>query len=150
VSVPGGTKAIDQIREGDRVTTIDANGKPSFVKVSGVFATRNRLLAVRTEAGTLVTTATQPVGLVEGGFRPAGELKPGDRIWRWTGAERRAAAVQRVSAADQEAEVFNLILGEPMAFVAGSFIVRSKPPAVGARPAVGAAATEAPANRERR
>jgi uncharacterized protein (TIGR03067 family) len=150
VCVPDGTKPIEQVREGDRITTIDARGKPSFVKVTEVFATRNRVLEVRTDGGALVTTATQPVALVGGGFRPAGELKPGDRIWRWADGKRRAVAVQRVSPANREAEVFNLVLGEPMAFVAGGFVVRSKPPAVAAPPAVGAAATEAPANHGRR
>jgi hypothetical protein len=108
------------------------------------------VLEVQTEGGALVTTATQPVALVGGGFGPAGELKPGDRIWRWVDGKRRAVAVQRVSPADREAEVFNLVLGEPTAFVAGGFVVRSKPPAVAARPAVGATATEAPANHGRR
>ena len=81
------------------------------------------------EGGALGTTATQPVGLEGGGFRPAGELKPGDRIWRWQGGKRRAVAVTAVTAAGRETEVFNLILGEPTGFVAGGFVVRSKPPA---------------------
>jgi len=37
--------------------------------------------------------------------------------------------VKEVTAADREAEVFNLILGEPTSFIAGAFLVRSKPPA---------------------
>ena len=96
--------------------------------------TRNRVLEVQTEGGTLVTTATQPVALEGGGFRAAGELKPGDRIWRWVGGKRRAAAVTAVTDADREVEVFNLILGEPTGFVAGDFLVRSKPPAAVVRP----------------
>jgi hypothetical protein len=42
--------------------------------------------------------------------------------------ERRGAAVLKVSAADREAQVFNLVLGEARAFIAGDFLVRSKPP----------------------
>jgi uncharacterized protein (TIGR03067 family) len=129
VLVPGGNTAIERIREGDRVRTIDAEGKLSSGKVTGVFTTRNRVLEVRTEGGTVVTTATQPVALERGGFRAAGELKPGDRIWRWAGGKRRAAAVTAVTPAGREVEVFNLILGEPTGFVAGGFLVRSKPPA---------------------
>jgi uncharacterized protein (TIGR03067 family) len=134
VLVPGGTAAIERIREGDLVTAVDAAGKPSPVKVAGVFVTRNRVLEVRTAGGTLVTTATQPVGLERGGFRAAGELKPGDRVWRWAGGERRAAAVTAVTAAGREAEVFNLILGAPTGFVAGGFVVRSKPPPAAPQP----------------
>jgi uncharacterized protein (TIGR03067 family) len=132
VVVPGGTAALERIRAGDLVTAVDAAGKASPAKVAGVFTTRNRVLEVRTEGGTLVTTATQPVGLEGGGFRPAGELKPGDRIWRWQSGKRRAVAVTAVTAAGRETEVFNLILGEPMGFVAAGFVVRSKPPAAAA------------------
>lgn len=134
VRMPGGTKAIERIREGDLVTSVDAQGKASPAKVTGVFVTRNRVLEVRTDAGTLVTTATQPVGLAAGGFREAGELKKGDRIWRWENGERRLATVTGVTAADREVDVFNLILGGPTAFVAGGFLVRSKPPAVAPLP----------------
>jgi uncharacterized protein (TIGR03067 family) len=134
VRVPNGTRAIERIRAGDLVTAIDAAGKPSPARVAGVFVTRNRVLEVRTEGGTLVTTATQPVGLVGGGFRAAGELKPGDRIWRWVEGRRQAVAVTAVTSADREVQVFNLILGEPTGFVAGGFVVRSKPPAITTRP----------------
>jgi uncharacterized protein (TIGR03067 family) len=89
VRVPDGTKPIGRVREGDLVTTIDADGKPSAARVTDVFVTRNRLLEVRVEGGKLVTTETQPVGLAGGGFRPAGELKAGDRIWRWVASAGR-------------------------------------------------------------
>src|SRR5262245_25080520 len=129
VHVPGGKKTIERIRQGDLVTTMDAEGKTSPARVTGVFVTRNRVLEVRTEGRTLVTTATQPVGLERGGFRAAGELRAGDRIWQWVG-DRRPATVTAVTAADREVEVFNLILGEPRGFIAGDFLVRSKPLAV--------------------
>jgi uncharacterized protein (TIGR03067 family) len=134
VRVPGGTKAIERVREGDLVTAVDAAGKPSPAKVVGVFTTRNRVLEVRTEGGALVTTATQPVALAGGGFRAAGELKPGDRVLRWVGGERRAAAVTEVTPAGREVQVFNLVLGDPTGFVAGGFLVRSKPPPAVPRP----------------
>jgi hypothetical protein len=129
VHVPDGKALIERVREGDLVTTVGADGKLSPAKVTGVFTTRNRLLEVRVEGRTLVTTETQPVGLAAGGFRAAGELKAGDRVWLVIGDERRAVAVKEVTAAGREAEVFNLILGTPTGFVAGDFLVRSKPPA---------------------
>jgi uncharacterized protein (TIGR03067 family) len=89
VHVPGGTKAIETVREGDLVVAVDAYGKPSPAKVTGVFVTRNRVLELRPAGRALVTTATQPVGLVSGGFRGAGELLTGDRIWRWVDGKRR-------------------------------------------------------------
>ena len=130
VRTPEGTTAIERLREGDVVTTFDVDGKPAKAKVTGVFRTRNRLLQLGVEGGTLVTTETQPVALEAGGYLPASKLKKGDRVWRWVDGKRQAAAVLEVTAANKEAEVFNLILGEPTSFVAGDFVVRSKPPAV--------------------
>lgn len=134
VRTPGGTSPIERIREGDIVTSVAADGQPATARVEGVFLTRNRLLEVRTSAGKLVTTETQPLAIEGGGFRPAGELKAGDRVWRWYGAERRATTVLEVSSAGREAQVFNLVLGAPTTFIAGDFLVRSKPPLDATRP----------------
>ncbi len=129
VRIPGGTKPIELIRTGDLVTSIDADGKTSSVKVTDIFVTRNRLLEVRTQDAKLITTQTQPIALEAGGYRPAGELRVGDRIWRLVNGERRAAKVIAVSGADREDQVFNLVLGGIKGFVAEDFLVRSKPPA---------------------
>jgi hypothetical protein len=134
VRVPAGTRPIERIREGDLVATIDADGKTVSAQVRGVFATRNRVLALRVEGGQLVTTATQPIALAGGDFRPAAGLKAGDRVWRWVAGKRQAVKVLGVSPADREVEVFNLVLGNPKAFIAGDFLVRSKPPPVEVRP----------------
>jgi hypothetical protein len=128
VRVPDGTKPIERVRVGDRVISIDTDGRQSSVKVTAVFVTRNRLLEVRTQGASLLTTQTQPVGLEAGGFRPAGELKPGDRVWRWVNGKRQAVKVLGISSADREAKVFNLVLGGTKGFVAEEFVVRSKPP----------------------
>jgi hypothetical protein len=134
VHTPGGTTPIERVREGDTVTTLAADGRPTTAKVEGVFVTRNRLLEVQTAAETLVTTETQALALEVGGFRPAGELKAGDRVWRWHGTERQATVVLGVSSASRESQVFNLILGAPTTFIAGNFLVRSKPPTDAVRP----------------
>ncbi|HVK08669.1 MAG TPA: TIGR03067 domain-containing protein [Gemmataceae bacterium] len=128
VRVPGGATPIDKLRGGDPVVTLTADGKEAPVKVIGVFKTTNRLIEVRVEGGTLLTTETQPLMLAGGGFRAAGELKKGDRVLRWVDGRRQVAAVRSVSAPVEEAYVFNLILGDPRAFVAADFVVRSKPP----------------------
>lgn len=140
VRVPDGTRPIERIRQGDRVISVDGDGKPSPVTVTAVFVTRNRLLEVRIEGVRLLTTETQPISLETGGFRPAGELNRGDRIWRWVGGKRKAAAVLSVTPTHREAEVFNLVLGGTKGFIAGDFLVRSKPPAP--EPGPGAAKVE--------
>jgi len=129
IHVPGGTKPIERVREGDLVTTVGPDGVGSPGKVTSVFVTRNRLVEVRTEAGSLLTTETQPFSLAGGGLRAAGELKAGNRICGWNGGELRAVTVRSVSATGREESVFNLILGDPAIFVANGFLVRSKPPA---------------------
>ena len=134
VRTPDGTILIEQLKEGDTVTTFAEDGRATTAKVEGIFVTRNHVLEVRTADGTLVTTETQPLALEGGGFRSARELKSGDRVWRWHGPERQATTVSAVSVAKRESTVFNLVLGVPTTFVAGDFLVRSKPPTDAVRP----------------
>jgi hypothetical protein len=133
IHTPDGARAVERLRSGDVVTTVGPDGTIGQGKVASVFATTNRLIEVRTEAGTLTTTEKQPLALASGGLRPAGELKSGDRIYSWNAGERRAVAVREVAATGREAQVFNLVLGEPVLFVAGGFLARSKPPAIDPR-----------------
>jgi hypothetical protein len=130
IRVPDGTRPIERLREGDRVTTIGPGGQRGHGKVVSVFCTKNRLVEVRTDAGSLLTTSTQPLSLADGSLRAAGELKAGDRIYRWDGGARRTTTVRSVSDTGREEQVFNLILGEPAIFVADGFLARTKPPAL--------------------
>jgi hypothetical protein len=129
IDVPSGKKSIERIGEGDVVTTMNPDGKRLQGKVSSVFVTKNRLFEIRTDAGSLLTTRTQPISLAGGKLKTAGELNAGDQIYRWTGGERRTVTVNSVSATGREERVYNLILGDPAIFVANGFLVRSKPPA---------------------
>ncbi|HZY90217.1 MAG TPA: Hint domain-containing protein [Gemmataceae bacterium] len=136
IRTPGGSQPIERLRAGDLVTTVGPDGAAAPRKVASVFVTKNRLVEVRTEAGNLVTTETQPLALAGGGLRAAGELKAGDRVFRWGGGRGRVAvAVRSVSLTGREEPVFNLILGGGVVFVADGFLVRSKPPAPAIDPA---------------
>jgi hypothetical protein len=128
IHTPSGTTSIERIRVGDIITTIGTGGKAAKAKVEAVFATRNHLIELKTEGGTLVTTQTQPLSLEAGGYRLAADLKAGDRVLRWNGSKPQATTVLSVSASTKNAQVFNLILGAPTTFIAGEFLVRSKPP----------------------
>ncbi len=129
IHVPGGTKPIESVREGDLVTTVGTDGVGSSAKVVSVFVTRNRLVEVRTEAGSLLTTETQPFSLASGGLRAVGELEAGDRICP---LER-----QRVPARNGAVRVgyrpgrgrFQSHPRGSAIFLANGFLVRSKPPA---------------------
>jgi hypothetical protein len=137
VLVPGGSEPIERIKIGDVVTTVGADGRAGSKPVEHVFRTTNKLVDVRTDRGSAVTTEAQPFCLADGAFRKAGELKAGDRVLRWGDGRREEAVVREVAPTGREERVFNLILGEGM-FVAGDFLVRGKPPA-------GAPAAPAPA-----
>jgi hypothetical protein len=129
VQTPRGPRPIDALRAGDEVTTVGADGRAGSGRVRAVSVTRNRLVAVATEAGVLLTTQTQPLCLAAGGLRAAGELKAGDVVFRWQGGRRRPVRVRGVRLTDREEEVFNLVLGGSELFIAGGFLARSKPPA---------------------
>jgi hypothetical protein len=129
IRTPGGTTTVERVQVGDIVVTVGPDGQAATAKVEGTFVTGNRLLEVRTESGALLTTKTQPLALEGGQYRPAGELKPGDRVWRWSEGKRLAVPVLEVRATAREAQVFNLVLGDPTTFIASEFLARSKPPA---------------------
>jgi len=130
VEVPGGTKAIEDLRAGHAVTIIGPDGKQGQGKVAAMFVTKNRLVQVNIEGKTLITTATQPLSLADGALRAAGELKAGDRIHVWVKGERAVVAVKSHDVTEREAPVYNVVLGDPVLFVANGFIARSKPPVV--------------------
>ncbi len=130
IDTPAGTSAIERLREGDSVTTIGADGAPSQTRVYSVFMTQNRLIAVKTEAGTLITTETQPLCLADGRLKAAGELKGGEQIQTWMGKAKSNTTVKAITPTGRTAQVFNLILGEPVFFVANGYLARSKPPKV--------------------
>jgi hypothetical protein len=134
VVTPDGSRRIEQVKVGDVVTTVGPDGTAGRGTVSKLYTTTNALVEVRTDHGTAVTTDAQPFSLTDGQFRRAGDLKPGDRVWRWRDAKRSEAVVRSVAATGRREAVFNLIVGDSATFVAGGFVVRGKPPAEGGVP----------------
>ena len=128
VATPDGPRPIETLRRGDLVTLVSADGTAASGKVDSSFETCNRLVEVQTECGSLLTTETQPLCLPEGGFRRAGELAPGDLIWRWEDGQRRPTRVRAIVPTGREVPVFNLVVGESAVFIAGEFLARGKPP----------------------
>lgn len=124
-----GAKAIEDIRAGQMISTIGADGKPMKTKVESMFVTKNRIVEVNIEGKTLITTATQPLALADGKLRAAGELAAGDRIQTWVKGERAIAVVKSVEPTLREVPVYNIVFSEQQLFVANGFVARSKPPA---------------------
>ncbi|MSR54032.1 MAG: 3-dehydroquinate synthase [Gemmataceae bacterium] len=134
VQIADGSKAIEDIRPGDMVSTVNSDGKLGRGKVAAMFVTKNQLVQVNIEGKTLITTETQPLSLADGKLRAAGDLKAGDRIQSWVKGERVIVSVKSVEANGREAQVYNLVLGDPVLFIANGFLARSKPPAPAAIP----------------
>jgi hypothetical protein len=128
VLIPGGTKSIEDLRVGDLVTSIGKDGRANQAAIEKLFTTTNKLLEVRTDHDTALTTDAQPLCLTDGQFRKAGELKPGDRVRVWRDGKPAEAVVRAVAPTGRQEKVFNLILGDSRMFVAGGFLVRGKPP----------------------
>src|SRR5207249_922417 len=108
IATPEGPRPIEALRRGDRVTLVGSDGTSTSAMVDSTFQTCNRLVEVRTESGSLLTTETQPLCLRDGGFRRAGELAEGTLIWRWEAGERRSTRVEAVVPTGREVSVFNL------------------------------------------
>lgn len=125
-----GRREIETMQVGDSLTAMLASGEIVTAKVQSIFVTDNRLWKIRTEAGELITTETQPLCLAADEFRAAGELAPGDEILRLVDGEVRSTKVLEVSRTERIEQVINLVLGDCEAFVAGDgYLARSKPPA---------------------
>ncbi len=129
VATPAGPRAIEGINVGDMVVTVSPDGRAGRAAVGHVFVTTNRLIEVRTDRGPVTTPDAQPLCLSAGGFKRAGDLKPGDRVKQWRDGKPADAVVREVAATGRDAKVFNLILGDSAVFVAGGFLARGKPPA---------------------
>ncbi len=128
IDTPAGPRPIEAIGRDDLVTLVGRDGTRTTGRVASTFQTCSRLVEVRTEAGNLLTTPTQPLCLHDGGFRRAGELAEGDLVCRWQDGKRRPVRIRAVVATEREAAVHNLVVGESAVFIAGGFLARGKPP----------------------
>jgi hypothetical protein len=140
VETPEGLCPIERIGPGDIVLSTSPTGVSLSAEVQSVFTTENRLWKVDTEAGTLVTTETQPLCLADHRTVGAGKLQPGDEILRSQNGRILPVKVLQVGRTARMETVFNLVLGDKTFFVAGGFLARSKPPADAAVASAGSTA----------
>jgi hypothetical protein len=129
VETPNGLRKIETIKPDEEVFDVPTKGKPVAVKVASVFTGPSLLVEVETEAGKLVTTGKQPLLLANGDQKGAGDLVKGDAILRWHDGKAVSVKVRAVRRIEEPARVFNLVLERRGTFVAGGYLVRSKPPA---------------------
>lgn len=129
VETPAGPRKIEEIGIGDTVFMISAAGEKKSVPVMSIFRTHNRLWEVSTTRGVLVTTETQPLCTSLRTQVPAGKLQPGDEILVWNEGEVQPVTITEVQQTERIVPVINLVLGNREPFIAGGYLVRSKPPA---------------------
>ena len=82
VETISGPRQIETMQVGDSLRALLPSGEFITVQVQSIFVTDNRLWRIRTEAGELLTTETQPLCLTADEFQAAGQLQPGDEILR--------------------------------------------------------------------
>ena len=121
-----GSTAIEQLRTGDVVVAITAEGQQKEVAINAVIRRSSRLLTLVTDGGTLITTNEHPLWMGGDVFRAAGQLKPGEQVMMWIADAVIAVTVIMLQHGQQEVEVFNMEVDEPHVYVADGFIVHNK------------------------
>jgi hypothetical protein len=128
VETPDGAKKIETLQPGDEVLNISIDNKSTPIKIASVFKGQAPIIEIDTDQGIVRTTCKQPMILVNGDFRAAGELRTGDQIARWNANKADSAKVIAVRQTDKIEKIFNLVLEERGTFVANGYLARSKPP----------------------
>ena len=103
VMIPGGTKVIQDIREGDEVYCYDKDRRLTIgrVKWSGKTGLRPVIRVMfkglyNKKPVALVMTASHPVRLTSGEYRSAGDLKTGDRVMALTRSGNSGYSLLRI------------------------------------------------------
>lgn len=126
IATPQGRKAIEELAAGDDVLAVDGEGRTVRTTVKTVFINKSSLMKIETDEGVLLATRDHPVSLGGGRFRPAGDLKSGDRITQWENGRLTAGKIRSVDRGAGEGLVFNLEVNGPHTFVAEGIVVHNK------------------------
>ncbi|HND54348.1 MAG TPA: Hint domain-containing protein [Pirellulaceae bacterium] len=129
VVTENGERRIETIQVGDRLVAFDREGARKLVPVTSIFRTSNRLVAIKTAQGELLTTPTQPLALSFTRQVAASELVAGDELLVWRDDQPHPTKILDARKTDRVARVFNLVLEDSELFIAGGHLARSKPPA---------------------
>jgi hypothetical protein len=132
ILTPDGARAIETIRAGDVILAVDKKGKPCPAKVRSTFVSNSFLVEIETDSGRLTTTGKQPLCLNGGCCKTGEDLMPGEELLRWQDGKSQPTKIRAIHKTNKLAQVFNLVLEDQEYFIAGGFLVRSKPPFVAA------------------
>jgi len=126
IATPQGARPIEALAAGDEVLSIDPEGRTVRSLVKTILVNKSPLLKIKTPGGSLLATEDHPISLGEGRFRPAGDLRPGDRITRWKDGRLAAEKVRGIESGLKEGLVFNLEVAGPHTFIAEGVVVHNK------------------------
>ncbi len=126
ITTPHGQVPIESIIPGDEVLAVTDLGFPVPAMVKALHVTRNRLIRMETQHGSLEASPEHPVALSGGGFRAMGHLHPGDRVLRWADGQPAEDEICGVSRIDDLGPVYNLQVDAPHTFLASSYLVHNK------------------------
>jgi predicted lipid-binding transport protein (Tim44 family)/ribosomal 50S subunit-recycling heat shock protein len=125
VMTAGGEKNIEEIKKGDTVTAVGADGAIKNATVLAIFKTTDRIVRIKTANNSVDTTAEHPFLLPNGEFKNAAELSIGDSIITFDGWHIREEKIAAKELLGEEA-VFNLQVEQPYTFIANGFVVHNK------------------------
>ena len=126
IKTPRGDIPIERIVKGITIISIDKSGKAVLTQVKETHATRSSLLTLSTDRGPLITTEEHPIARSSGGFVPALELTPSDKVLTWEGNSLIKATIISTTVTNTQAEVYTITVDRPHTFVANGFIVHNK------------------------
>ena len=127
ISTPMGGVPIEHILVGDNVLTIDNLGNVATHPVTHVFIHPDiKTLDVNTDSGTIRTTSEHPMWMGGDIYRPAGSLKPGDKIMRYIDGVVGATTVSNLEYDRSVETVYNIEVDNTHTYIADGFIVHNK------------------------
>lgn len=131
VRVPGGTRLIEELREGDHVVCVDpVTGVTAEAMIFAVVQARRECVRLTTAQGALVATSDHPVYSPERkAYVPAGDWVTGQCTQLLSVCERGIVAVNVdvTSAYAGVFDVFDITVDHPLHnFIANGFVVHNK------------------------
>jgi predicted lipid-binding transport protein (Tim44 family)/intein/homing endonuclease len=125
IQTPQGTTAIELLAPGDLVITIDNYQHVKKKKVKSVYATRSKILEIKTDQGLLRTTDEHPLARTTGEFVLAKNILPGDALL-FLKNNHPVSAIVKILKHVQAATVYNLEVESPHTYIADGFLVHNK------------------------
>ncbi len=126
VSSPTGPAKIENLKEGDIVSSFDSRGKVVESKVSKVFTVhREGYYNLKTAAASVNATAEHPF-LTDTGYKETQDLKAGDTVFILENSKLSPQKIVSIEYVPEPTVAYNLEVDNEHTFFANSFAVHNK------------------------